>query len=208
MDGVIFNTEALVLECWEELGEKYGYTNIRDMFVKCIGTNHEKTKQIVYDFYSGDFPYDTFRKESSLLFQEKIKGKGIPVKKGVRELLTYLHEQDFIIGLASSTRKCVVEQELSQAGLLSYFTVVMGGDQVTHSKPDPEIYARACKELHVNPSETYAIEDSINGVKSAYAAKMKVLMVPDLIPPNDEMHQITTEIFETLLDVLEYLKKC
>ena len=78
---------------------------------------------------------------------------------------------------------------------------------VEHAKPRPEIYLMACRELGVKPEEAYAIEDSPNGIRSAYAAGMRPLMVPDMIAPDEEMKRLSFRIFENLNQVLAYLKE-
>ncbi len=204
MDGIIFDSERLVLDCWEKLGERYGYQGIREVFTKCIGTNKVRTKEIVCKAYGDSFPYDEFSKESSILFHEMTAQEGLPVKKGSREILDFLKENHIPMGLASSTRAAVVTEELKQAGLYEYFQVVMGGDQLQRSKPAPDIYLMTCARMGVSPQDAYAIEDSYNGIRSAYSAGMKPVMVPDLLPATDEMRNLSVIILEDLLQVKEY----
>lgn len=127
------------------------------------------------------------------------------MKTGVVELLTYLKEAGKEIALASSTRRAVVVQELADAGIIDFFDVVIGGDMVTRSKPQPDIFLKACEELGVAPEEAFAIEDSYNGIRAAAAGHLRPLMVPDLMPPTEEMKELAEAIFETLLDVKDYL---
>ena len=65
---------------------------------------------------------------------------------------------------------------------------------------------KACEELEINPENVYVIEDSYNGIRAAYAGKMKSIMVPDLLPGNDEMKKISDVILCDLLEVINYLK--
>lgn len=205
MDGTIFDSESLVLDCWEKIGEKHGFTGIREVFIRCIGTNKVRTKEMVYEAYGDSFPYDEFSKESSVLFHEVTDTQGLPVKRGVREILDFLRENHIPMGLASSTRTAVVTEELQQAGLYDYFQVVMGGDQLENSKPAPDIYLMTCAQMGVDPKDTYAVEDSYNGIRSAYSAGMKPIMVPDILPATDEMHSMSVAVLEDLLQVKEYL---
>ncbi len=205
MDGTIFDSERLVLDCWEKVGEKHGIAGIREVFIRCIGTNKALTKKIVSEAYGGDFPYDQFSRESSALFQEITQREGLPVKKGAREVLEFLRQQQIPMGLASSTRTAVVTEELKQAGLYDYFQVVVGGDQLTKSKPAPDIYLMACAQMGVAPKKVYAVEDSPNGIRSAYGAGMKPIMVPDMLPATDEMRGMCVAVLEDLLQVKEYL---
>lgn len=207
MDGTIFDSERLVLDCWEKVGERHSIAGIREVFIKCIGTNKVRTKEIVYEAYGDSFPYDEFSRESSALFHEIIDQNGLPVKKGTREILDFLREGHIPMGLASSTRVAIVTEELQQAGLYDYFQVVMGGDQLQNSKPAPDIYLMTCSRMGVDPCNAYAVEDSYNGIRSAYAAGMKPIMVPDILPATDEMRSMSVAILEDLLQVKEYFAK-
>ena len=79
---------------------------------------------------------------------------------------------------------------MEMTGLLPYFSAIITGDQVEHSKPDPEIYLLACKALGTDPAHTIAVEDSRNGILSASRAGMPVIMVPDLFPPSPELEAL------------------
>ena len=207
MDGVIFDSERLVLDCWEKVGEKYHLANIREVFIECIGTNKEKTKEIVYEHYGESFAYDKFSKEASLIFHDVVNSDGLPVKNGVRELLEYLKQNEVPVGLASSTRLAVVEEELKQAGLYDYFQVVVGGDQLKRSKPHPDIYLMACEKMKVQPKDAYAIEDSYNGIRAAYSAGMIPVMVPDILPATEEMQKMSAIVLKNLLQAEEYFRQ-
>ena len=206
MDGVIFDSEALVLSCWKIVAEKYGLEGIEDVFRMCIGTNHAETMHIVRRQLGETFDYEVFSTAASALSHKKTDLDGVPVKEGVRELLCYFRDNGYRIGLASSTRKEVVVQELGQAGLLDYFSVVVGGDMVRRSKPDPEIYLRACREMEADPTETFAIEDSLHGVRAAHAAGMRVFMVPDLVEPDEAVTKLAFAVYPSLLGVLGYFQ--
>lgn len=208
MDGVILDTEILVLSCWDRIGKENNIKNTREVCKKCIGTTYTRTTEIFKENYGQDFPFEEYSKEVSKLFHEMSDNEGIPLKKGVKELLEYLKENNYKIGLASSTMIKYVTKELKDAGVYDYFDIVVGGDMLKKSKPEPDIYLLACEKLNVDPKETFAVEDSFNGIISAYRAGMKALMVPDLLEPNDEIKEYTHEIFKDLLEVKDYLYMC
>ena len=131
---------------------------------------------------------------------------GIPLKPGIREILEYLHGNGFKVGLASSTRRAVVLDELEKSELTDYFDVIIGGDLLKKSKPEPDIYLMACHELAVDPKNAYAIEDSYNGIRAAYAAGMKPIMVPDLMPPTKEMEEKSVVICKDLLEAMKFIE--
>ena len=207
MDGVIFDTEKLVLSCWSIIAEKYGIPHIEETFRRVIGVSSEGTNQIVREVYGEEFDYESFRKECRGLFARKIAQTGMPMKPGARELLSFLKINGYRIGLASSTSYDTVVNELTQAGLVGFFEVIIGGDMVERSKPEPDIYLRACEAMNLIPKETFAVEDSWNGVRSAATAGLRVLHVPDLLEPGEEMEKLSFGIFEDLIDVRNYLAK-
>ena len=206
MDGVLFDTERLCQDSWIEVANRRGLPDMEIIFPKCIGRNANDSRQIVLEAYGADFDYEVFRREASDWFWKYLEENGLPVKEGVQELLNWLKEQGWRIGLASSTRRSSVISHLEQAGIKDFFEEIITGDMVEHSKPLPDIYLLACRKLMVDPAETYAIEDSPNGIRSAYRAGMKPIMVPDLLSPDGEMEQLSTCIFPGLLDVLDYFR--
>lgn len=206
MDGVIFDSERLILDCWEKVGERYGLPDIWETYLKCIGTSEIKTKEIIFEAYGEDFEYDKYSAEASVFFHEATDKSGLPVKKGVWELLTYLKEKQIPLGLASSTEQAIVEAELKQAGLYHYFSVVVGGDLLKRSKPEPDIYLMACEKMGVAPKDAYAIEDSHNGIRSAYTAGMSPIMVPDMLEATEEMRQKSIVVLKDLLQVRDWFE--
>ena len=210
MDGVIFDSERACLYTWTETAMKYGIRGVREVFDRCIGTNNNQTRQIVEDAYSGEFGEgiaDKLLSESSRLFHEKYDGGNLPIKDGVKEILEYLREKKVRCAVASSTRKAVVEAELRDAGLIDYFEEIVGGDAVKISKPDPEIYLLACEQMNVKPEDAFAIEDSFNGIRSAHAAGMQPIMVPDMIPADDEMRSLSVTVCDDLKAVIDYFDR-
>ena len=208
MDGVIFDSEKCCLHCWTEIAKRYNLPNIKDVFYKCIGTNKVQSEMIVEEAYSEQYGAGIAKKlmgESSLLFHELYDNGNLDLKPGVVEILEYLKQNGIKMAVASSTRKAVVETELSDAGLLGYFDKIIGGDAVRISKPNPEIYLLACRTLEVEPENTFAIEDSFNGIRAAHAAGMRPIMVPDMIPPDEEMKQISEVICKDLYEVISFL---
>ncbi|MDE5951708.1 MAG: HAD family phosphatase [Acetatifactor sp.] len=207
MDGVLFDTEKLCMDSWIAIA---GERNIPDMevfFPRCIGRNLTDTRMLFGEFYGELYDYEEFRKQASTWFHGYIEKNGIPMKKGVKELLEYLRRGGYKIGLASSTSRHSVEDHLERAGIREYFQSLTTGDMVEHSKPQPDIYLMACKSLEVNPAQTMAIEDSPNGIRAAHAAGMIPVMVPDLIAPDQEMREKSSLICHDLLEVMRFFDK-
>jgi len=205
MDGVIFDSEKCVCDGWVELSEKYGFANPMETLKKCFGINLNATRDIFYHEYGSDFPFDKYHEEESKNFHEKYYGGRLPMKEGVKELLSFLKENGYLTAIASSTRIATVTSEIKDAGLYDYFDKIIGGDMVKNSKPDPEIFIKAAGELGVNPDEAYVIEDSYNGIRAAYAGGFTSIMVPDMLGPDEEIRSKADYIFDSLLEVKKFL---
>ena len=206
MDGVIFDSERIGLQEWIKLGEKYSIPDIAQVYPKCIGVNAVYSKRIFTEHYGENFPYDSYRQE---IFKEIDKNYGngkMPLKSGIGELLLFLKEMEWHVGLASSTQQEVVKRLLYNAELLPYFETLTCGDMVKKSKPEPDIFLKAAETLGVKPEECIVIEDSYNGIRAASKAGMFSIMIPDMFAPDEEMKQLASAIFNNLHEVREFLR--
>ena len=205
MDGILFDTERLCRDCWIALSKEFEIPNMEEVYALCIGVNVQATRQIVYDNYGKDFPFEEYDRRASAMYNEYIAEHGVPVKEGVRETLEALAKAGAKIAVASSTRREKVLRLLASAGIDRYFTAVVGGDTVTHSKPDPEIFLTACEALSVAPEEAIAVEDSHNGIRAAHAAGMLAVMVPDLLPVTEEMRKLSAYVAADMKDACGWM---
>lgn len=198
MDGVIFDTERLMLSCWKEACAPYGINDIEVFYPSCIGTNGVTTVKLFNDCYDNKYPFEIIRSVAMDLMHKKIDLYGPPVMPYAPELLNRLSSCGYDIALASSTDSVLIKKELTKSGLLSFFSVIIGGDMIKHSKPAPDIFVRACAELGCPPSSSYVIEDSENGIRSAFAAGTIPIMVPDMITPSMEVAEMCSYILPDL----------
>lgn len=211
MDGVIFDSENTFLSCWLEVGERFGMEPelVRSTYVKCIGTNSNQTAEIYRNAFLkrlGEENMQRMWKESVELHRARYAGDNMPIKAGVREILKFLKSRGIPVGIASSTQKSKVEQRIRTAGLSDYFVGAVCGDAVKISKPNPEIYLLACEAFGFDPANTFAIEDSFNGIRAASAAGMRPIMVPDIVTPDEEMRSLSETICTDLFEALAYLQ--
>ncbi|MBR3881207.1 MAG: HAD family phosphatase [Mailhella sp.] len=205
MDGVLIDSERLVLRAWLHVGQQLGIPGLNDLFYKAIGTTHAHTATLFATAFGEDFDYLDFRDRVRSYYYGELTADGIPLKHGVIELLDWLKANGWAIGLASSSREVSVRYSLEKTGLLPYFQALVCGDMLTVSKPAPDIYLKACAELGTDPRTAYAVEDSYNGIRAAHAAGMIPIMVPDMVPANDEMRERSAIILPDLLAVRDWL---
>ena len=206
MDGVIFDSERAVLAVWREIAGEMELSGIDGVFVQCVGVNKQRTREIFCGAYP-DLDFDEFDVRVRRLFLSRYDKGRLPVKPGVREILAGLRERRIPLALASSTRTETVKRELEEAGFLGCFDTVIGGDLVTRSKPDPEIFLTAASRLGAEPADCFVIEDSFNGIRAASAGGFRPIMVPDMLPPDAEMEEKAELIAADLFEAWDYLQK-
>lgn len=204
MDGVIFDTERIYLSCCESAAEELGLGDVRELCMSCIGVTAEMTVKRFSEAIPDKELCGRFWELSRCKTRE-ILSRGMPVKEGARELLRLLYDKGVPAALASSTATQTVIRELISADLFGYFTRIIGGDTVKNSKPDPEIFLRAAEMLGFSPEECIVLEDSKNGIRAAKAAGMTAIMIPDLIPPDEEMEEKADMIVGSLTEAKETL---
>ena len=207
MDGVIFDTEKLYRRFYMEEGAKRGVPS--DIMTKACeaiagGTkfdNKPKFEAIV----GRDIEYLEFRDRVMENFEKYVYENGVEMKDGALDTLEYLKEHNIKTALATSTMEERAKRYLASRDMNKYFDKFIYGDMVEHSKPDPDIYLKACKALGVEPSKAIAVEDSINGIVSAGRAGMYPVMVIDLIQPNDITEQYAKQVYENIKKICDLI---
>ncbi len=205
MDGVLFDTEIMSSKAWFQLARERKLGDITELTDDCIGRNRA---DIILQFkkrFGEEFDAEEFLKTGRALMQDWIDKDGLPLMKGTVEILEFLKDNDYIIGVASSSSTRTILSHMEISGLRDYFQAIIGGDQVTLSKPKPDIYLKACEAVRMPPSQVIAVEDSPNGIRSAYAAGMKPVMIPDLILPDEEISSLLYRKYDSLLELRDAL---
>ena len=184
MDGVLFDTETLFIRSFVDyVSQKIGYPFTREKMMQLIGINHQLTLETFPKVFP-DCPADceTCYALCNVWMKQYFKTNGVPLKPGVRELLAWLKAQGILCAVATSSDSSVAAGYLQSTGIRPYFSAVIGGDQVTHSKPDPEIFLTAMRALGgENPAQCVVFEDSRNGLLAGSNGKFSVIAVPDVM---------------------------
>jgi HAD superfamily hydrolase (TIGR01509 family) len=203
MDGLLVDSEVRALKAWREVAKKRGITGIDELFPKMIGMNVYTRGLLFAEVYGKDFPFTECNEEVRSLAHGYEAESPVPLKKGVRELLSYLRENGYRIAIASSGLLATIERRMKHHGIFEYFDVIVSGDMVKKSKPDPEIFLLCAEKLGVPPSEITVFEDSQNGIKAAHAAGMRPVMVPDFVAPEKEVAALAYAVCSSLTEVKE-----
>lgn len=203
MDGLLLDTERLSRDAFVECSLHFGLEGAGDFFENLIGLNAKKSNALIETFLGGHVPLQTFETKWIGLYKEYLSGD-IPVKAGVEALLSHFEQIELPCAVATSTRNESAQKYLGRAELLSFFQLIVGGDQVNNGKPSPDIYILAAEKIGVSPEKCIAFEDSENGVRAAVGAGMTVVQVPDLIQPSEDLKLLGHIVAETLLEGAAY----
>lgn len=205
MDGVLFDTERLQTDIDDIVLANMGYTLPEETKMALYGLNSMAVKSIIMQALGEDFKYDVFLETVQQSLLAEIETNGLPVKPGLEELLEWLRAKRFRMAVASSSPSWVIHSHLRRAGIAAYFDAIVGGEMVANSKPAPDIFIQAAQALSLEPTQCFAVEDSHNGVRSAAAALCVTLMIPDILPPTDEMRGFAT-VLHSLADVPAFIE--
>jgi HAD superfamily hydrolase (TIGR01509 family) len=193
MDGVIFDTERLAEISWVSACRNLGVKEMtHDVYLKTLGTTKEFIHQAFAEFWGADFDQETLRRERIQKMNEMIEKDGIPIKPGFEEFIAYLKKQRIKTAIASATHSVRIVQYFDRVGLSAdeLFDGIIGGEMVVRGKPFPDIFMLAADHLNVPYGECVVIEDSYGGIRAGYDAGMRVIMVPDMLPPVTETLEI------------------
>lgn len=206
MDGLMFDTERISTEMLMRAGKEYGYNISYETVMKMIGMNSKGCEKIMRENFEEGFPLEDIRKLKTKLFLNSIYDNGVPVKKGLYELLEFLNKKSVPAAVATSTKREIAEGFLKSASVMDKFKMILCGDEVKACKPDPEIFLSVAQRMNCRPEECIVLEDSENGIIAASRAKMIPFMVPDLKEPSKETERLVYKRFNSLLDVKNYLE--
>lgn len=205
MDGLILDTERLASRCWCQAAAAVGVAFDPALLHSMIGRNARDSRRLMLEHYGADYPIDALMSESRKVFDTISRNEGIAIKAGVNALLDWLDSVPIPRVVATSTRRERALVHLQRCDLLARFDGLVGGDEVAHGKPAPEIFLLAASRIDADPAECVVLEDSEPGVRGAIAAGMIPIMVPDLATPSAELLAHEPLVLPSLVEVMTHL---
>ena len=204
MDGTLIDTEAAHRQAFVDTGNALGWPLSDALLLSMVGIHRDENQRMLADRLGPDFPLAQFYADSDALFEAAVDA-GIPLRPGAELLLDHLAHAGIPMALATSTAAPFAQQRLARSGLLDYFDVIVTRSEVERPKPHPEPYLLAARRLGVDPAHIVAVEDSHAGVRSATAAGIATVMVPDLLPPTEELTLACAHVLPSLTDLRDLL---
>lgn len=204
MDGTLIDTERQLFQSWLEAAKILGLDGFREEHALMLRSLASKfAEPMLKDIFGEDFPYRELRQKRRECMEKRIQKYGIEKKAGVDELLCFLKEKGYKTAVATASDYERASSYLRQVGLLDSFDQIICATQMENGKPYPDVYLYACEQLGELPEECLAVEDAPNGVMAAYRAGTKVVMVPDLTLPDQELEKMLYQKAESLKDLIK-----
>lgn len=206
MDGVLIDSEPLWKIAMEEVFHSVGCMITKKDFQKTVGLRIDEVISYWHDVV-GWKKYSCKEVEELIIQRmvELIRENGDPLP-GVIETIAYLRENEYNIGLATSSYSILIDTVLEVLKLKDAFDFTRSAEHEEYGKPHPQVYLSVAKALHVQPTECLVVEDSLNGIISAKAARMKVVCIPEKTHNPEPKLVVADYMFSTMAEMLQAFK--
>ncbi|MBP0443611.1 HAD family phosphatase [Roseomonas sp. SSH11] len=205
MDGTLLDTEEAYRIALQEAVEACGHRAGEDFYAALVGISSRERGALVRAALGPDFPWEECLRDYRARKARLLSG-ALRSKPGANELLAEIAEQRLSCAVATSASRRTALVALKAAGLLHSIPVLITRDDVSAGKPDPAVFLRAATSLGAEPARCLAVEDSPPGITAALEAGMRVVMVPDVVPPSAALRQAGLVIAADLLEVRAMLR--
>ena len=206
MDGLLVDTEKLLQRFWVEAARFYGYPMEKEHVLQIRSLSGKLASPLLKRLVCEDFDYAKVRLKRLELMNAYIAEHGIEKKKGIDELLDYLDTTGLKKAVCTATDDKRTKLYLESIGIYHRFDKHISGNMIENGKPAPDIYHYACEQLGLAPNECIALEDSPNGITSAYDAGCMPIMVPDLSQPDEVTKPKIIAVCQSLDKVIDVIK--
>jgi len=207
MDGLILDTEKLLVRFWVQAANEMGFSMMREQALYLRSLHRSFAIPYLKEQFGEEFDYLAVRGRRMELMRDYLSQNPLELKPGAVELLDHLHSRGIRSAVCTATDYERAKDYLSQVGIFERFDAIICATMVEKGKPCPDVYLYAAEQLGLEPRECMALEDSPNGVRSAAGAGCVTVMIPDLTPPDDELRGIIHAQAGSLTDVIDILRR-
>lgn len=201
MDGTLVDSESVSLKAWRQTGRDLGVPFSDEFIHSLIGRNAVAVRSMVVDLLNGDVGLADKALRLRTEHFERISERELELMPGAVEALDALSSAGFPLAIATSTTGVRAKPRLDRFGLMGYFKSFTFGDEVSNGKPAPDIFILAAERLGRDARACAVVEDSFNGVRSGHAAGAQVFMVPDMVPPTEEIAAMCAAVLPSLREL-------
>ncbi len=205
MDGLIFDTESVYKQSWQYAALEQGIEISDDFYQQFIGVQDSECETMLLDYFQERIDMPRYKRVRDTHFHN-LRGQGIALKPGFDALFSEIKQRNLTTAIVTSSSLHDVKYNFSHSNYLEQFDLIITAEDVKYSKPNPEGYQRAYHKLGYRADQCLVLEDSNNGIKAALGAGCHAIMIPDLLPPLEELKP-HINVVSTLYDVIPYLDK-
>lgn len=206
MDGLIIDTEKWLQKYYLQASEELGCPMKPEDVLEIRSLSAEYAIPKLKKLVGENFDYYGVKELRKKYMSNHIQKYGIEKKKGIDELLQYIKSNNLKCAVATATAPDRTEEYLKKLNIYNYFDEVVCAAMVEHGKPQPDIYIEAARRICLQPQNCLALEDSPNGILSAYRAGCVAVMVPDLTQPDEETSKIIYAKADDLTQVIDIIE--
>ena len=204
MDGTLHDTEIVFHDAVKAGVAAVGFS-VSDAFChSLLGLPGVDGEAMLREHLGPGFPHSEYIRHYRMQVG-RVLGSAIPLKPGAVEIVRALNGRGVKVAVATSADRGRAVHQLRLSGLDAHVPVIVTRDDVARAKPHPDLFLRAAAILDVPVGQCLAVEDSLNGVRSAHAAGTMPVMVPDLVPPTDEIRALCVHVAGSLHEVEAWL---
>lgn len=207
MDGLLLDSERVAYAIGRETSEHLGLPWRHEVAMAIVGLNSQDGYRVMREAFGADFPAEAHMAEFGRRYEAAIDAGRFDLKPGVHALFDLLDERGLRRAVATSTRRARAIAKLDGVGVWPRLQGLVGGDEVARGKPAPDIYLAAAQLLDVPIADCLVLEDSNTGVRGGLAAGARVIMVPDLLAPAEDVRATGVTVMDSLLGVVEALRR-
>ena len=207
LDGTLIDTEKYFKVFWRKAAAAFGYSMSEEQALQLRSLGRPYAPALLQEWFGEEFDYLAVREVRRNMMKEFLAEKGVELKPGAKEALSRLKQEGCKLALATATLVERASRQLKEAGIYEYFDEIVSAAGVERGKPAPDVYLAACRLLGELPEDCVAVEDSPNGVKSAYNAGLRVVMIPDQTEPDRELRQLLYACIPSLRELPEAIKE-
>lgn len=177
LDGLMVNTEEMYIEVGHRLLQPWGLSYDDELRHRMMGLPAHVALELMIEHHQLDVTLDDLAAQSSALVDEHIAVR-LDAMPGLHELLEWLQANELPKAIATSSTRDYARHIVERLNIAHHFKFILTADDVTHGKPNPEIYELAAKRLDLPAREMMVLEDSENGCRAAVAAGAFTVAVP------------------------------
>jgi HAD superfamily hydrolase (TIGR01509 family) len=197
LDGVLVDSETVWDEARREVVARHGGTWFPNATREMMGMSSTEWSTFLHERLGVALTPSEIS-DAVVELVERRYDEHLPLLPGAQEAVRALASQ-WPLGLASSSNRPIIERFLDASGLRGCFTVSLSSEEVGRGKPAPDVYLEAARRLGVAAERCVAVEDSTNGIRSAAAARMRVVAIPNThFPPAPEALELATVVITGL----------